>query len=323
VSDLLTVPDRQVGWIPSALSAALRLVEEEEISAIYSSSPPASGHVAALLAARLTGRPWIADFRDPWTSDHFAPDRSLSLVRPLDRFLEAAVLADAARVVANTDRMRADFARRFPECARKLVTITNGYDPEEALPSIDPPAADRPFTITHAGTLYGPRDPSPLLRAVRALLERGAVSPERLRILFIGSVSGEMPWRDLLESPLLSRVVRFEPKVSRGEVLHRLAASDLLLVVQAGTDLQVPRKLYEYMALGKPILALVTGGATETLVREEGAGRIVRPDDPEGIEKALLEALRGEGLPRPERPERFDVRRLTGALAEVLEEAVR
>jgi glycosyltransferase involved in cell wall biosynthesis len=102
-------------------------------------------------------------------------------------------------------------------------------------------------------------------------------------------------------------------------VLRLLEGSDLLLLIQTGTDLQIPRKAYEYMAVGRPVLALVTGGATENLVRETDCGWVVHPDDPRAIETALLEALRGERAARPSRRERFDFRRLTGELARVLE----
>ncbi|MFH1681178.1 MAG: glycosyltransferase [Candidatus Eisenbacteria bacterium] len=320
VSDLFSVPDRQAGWVPGAFSAALRLIEEEEISVLYSSSPPASGHIAAFLAARFSGCPWVADFRDPWVANRFAPARSVVCLSPLDCLLEEMVLAGADRVITNTEELRDVFLGRYPDLARKFVTISNGYDPDEEIPRPAPGSTRGPFTITHAGSLYGPREPSALLKAVSGLLERGAVAPDRLRILFVGSVSGGERWRDLLDSPLLSRVVRVLPKVPRAEALRLLAESDLLLLIQTGTDVQIPRKVYEYMAVGRPILALVTGGATESLVRRENAGWVVHPDDPAGIERTLLAAIGGAPAPRPPHPERYDFRRLTGMLARVLEE---
>lgn len=317
VSDFFSVPDRQAGWIGPAARAALA---EENIDAVYSSSPPASAHLAALVLSRSRGLPWIADFRDPWISNDFTTLRSTGFLDPLDRWLERLVVRGATRVVANTDELRGDFARRYEDDEEKFVTITNGFDPEEMLPEAEAARPGAPVTITHAGTLYGRRDPTAFLEALAGLLARGEIGEDRLRVEFLGTTAGAERWAGLLADPRLARVVRFEPKVPRAEALRRLASSDLLLLIQTGTDLQVPRKLYEYVAIGRPILALVSGGATECLVRREHLGWLVRPDDPGGIAETLRRVAAGERPPLPPRPERFDFRLLTAKLARVLEE---
>ena len=53
--------------VPGALVRSLYLIRKERVSLVYSSSPPNSGQVLALLVKRLAGRPWVADFRDEWT----------------------------------------------------------------------------------------------------------------------------------------------------------------------------------------------------------------------------------------------------------------
>jgi glycosyltransferase involved in cell wall biosynthesis len=318
VSDFFSVPDRQVGWVPRAASVALRLLGEERFDAVYSSSPPASAHLAAGAAARLSGVPWAADFRDPWVANDFAPPRSTRVLDPFDRCLERKVVGFADRVVVNTDEIREDFESRYPDIGTRFVTIPNGYDPDEVITPAERKRNGEPFTITHAGSLYGPRDPSALLRAVRDLIEGGSIRSGEIRLRFVGTAAGEERWRDLVDRPPLAGIVRFEPKVSRSEVLRLLEGSDLLLLIQTGTDLQIPRKAYEYMAVGRPVLALVTGGATENLVRQTGCGWVVHPDDPRAIQEALLQAMRGERAAHPCRRERFDFRRLTGELAAVL-----
>ena len=321
ISDMLSLPDRQAGWIPIAASRALSLIREYGADGIYSSSPPASAHVAALVAARLSGLPWIADFRDPWISNRFTPVRKTRFLDPVDRWLEKAVIARADRVVVNTEELCDDFRSRYADRADIFVTITNGFDPEEKIPP-SPEEKGKPFTITHTGTLYGRRDPTPILIAVENMIRRGSVREEEISLRFIGSVAGEERWSDLLTGGPLSRVVRFEPKIPRNEAIRSLAQSDLLLLIQTGTELQVPRKLYEYVAVGNPILALVTEGATENMIRRESLGWIVHPDRTGEIEKVLEEAIAGKEAPSPRNRERFDFRRLTGDLVRELEEVV-
>jgi len=323
ISDLFSLPDRQVGWFPGAAAAALGLLERETVSAIYSSSPPASGHLAALAASRLSGVPWVADFRDPWVTNDFVPLRRTGFLDPIDRCLEGRVVSDADRLVLNTEELRSDFRERYPDLAWKFVTIPNGFDPEEEIPRPNGPSGTRPFTITHAGTLYGHRDPTPILEALSALVARGDLRPSEIRLRFLGSVAGPERWSPAFAAGPLSESVRFEPKVARADALRALASSDLLLLIQTGTELQVPRKLFEYLAVGKPILALVSGGATENLLRKDGLAEIVHPDRREEIERAILRAVRGAAPPSPGRPARFDFRNLTRDLVGLLEEVAR
>jgi glycosyltransferase involved in cell wall biosynthesis len=69
--------------------------------------------------------------------------------------------------------------------------------------------------------------------------------------------------------------------------LQYLAESDVLVVIQPGTHLQVPVKLYEYMPFRKPILALAPAGALRTIIEDGGLGLVVTPDDPDAIEDAI------------------------------------
>lgn len=320
LSDCFSLPDRQMGWIPVAAWRAGRLLQEGGFDGVYSSAPPASVHLAALLASRGSGVPWIADFRDPWVSNRFLPVRSTSFLDPIDRSLEGKVVRAADRVVANTVELADDFRNRYALPADHFAIISNGYDPEETPAPDDAPEPGGPFTITHAGTLYGRRDPAPLFRAIRLLLDRGALAPDDLRVRLLGTAGPEPRWEHWLADPDLARMIRFEPKVRRDEAFRVLAASDLLLLIQAGTELQVPRKLFDYLSVGRPILAMVTPGATRNIVLREGLGVAVGPEDPEALADRVLEAMRAPRGVFHGKPSRFDFRRLTGELAELLEE---
>jgi glycosyltransferase involved in cell wall biosynthesis len=83
----------------------------------------------------------------------------------------------------------------------------------------------------------------------------------------------------------------------RGEVDHRTAlqimkGSDIQLLVGfngAGADLQIPAKLFEYLGVGKPVLALVPRGSAIADVMEKSgiSGAICDPDNPQEISEAL------------------------------------
>ncbi len=79
--------------------------------------------------------------------------------------------------------------------------------------------------------------------------------------------------------------------VSYRDTLRHLLASDLALVVQPGTSIQVPAKLYDYLGCRVPIVALTVEGATARLMRETNAGPIVAPNDVTAIASELRAAL--------------------------------
>jgi glycosyltransferase involved in cell wall biosynthesis len=100
----------------------------------------------------------------------------------------------------------------------------------------------------------------------------------------------------------LDQVVEFVPRLPRAETLREMSEASCLLILQPGTTVAVPGKLYEYLAVGRPILALTEEGETADLVRESGLGAVVPPSDESAIEAALLDLLSAGPNQRPRRP---------------------
>jgi glycosyltransferase involved in cell wall biosynthesis len=120
--------------------------------------------------------------------------------------------------------------------------------------------------------------------------------------------------------------------VPHAEAIAATTAADVLLVV-VSDDLEgriaMPNKLYEYAAVGKPLLALSPPGEVTRLIRELGAGVAVAPTDVDSIEAALrqlIEQHRAGTLPRfalnDPSLQRFERRQLTQQLAALLDEVV-
>ncbi|KPL02135.1 MAG: hypothetical protein AMJ73_09210, partial [candidate division Zixibacteria bacterium SM1_73] len=71
LSSWLFFPDSKIGWVPFALLSGLNLIRKERIDLIFTTSPPPSLHLVGYLLKLLTGKPWVVDFRDPWTGYKF------------------------------------------------------------------------------------------------------------------------------------------------------------------------------------------------------------------------------------------------------------
>jgi glycosyltransferase involved in cell wall biosynthesis len=295
VVDHLLIPDGQITWVLPALVAALRMLRRAPVAALYSTSPPSSAHLLALLLKRLTALPWLADFRDSWTDDPL--DLALGRRRlrmALERRLERRVLRAADLVVAATS-LSAELLRSSCTGAEdKVRVITNGFDPEDIGPrtAIPPLAAGSPVRLVHTGAFsasHPDRSPAPLFEALRRLVEADKAWASRLHLTLVGALTAA----EAAGAQPLQRVgmVALAGQVPRRRALELQSWAHVLVLVdhpRPWPATNVPGKLYEYLAVGRPILALCGPGMAEQLIRELGAGRCVPPDDPTAIAAALV-----------------------------------
>ena len=154
------------------------------------------------------------------------------------------------------------------------------------------PAAPPPLVLTHAGNLYGARDPLPLLQGLAKCLRDGAVPQNGIRLNLVGKVSSAFDVGGAIARLGLDGCVTRTLPVSHDESLRMLAASHVLVAIQPDTTLQIPVKLYEYVGLRRTILALAEEGAVARLVRGGGFGLVVSPSDVDGIAAALTDLYR-------------------------------
>ena len=277
------VPDARVGWVPFAVRAARRMHAAHPFDAVLTTGPPHSAHLVGRALARQTGLPWVADLRDPWTDIHYtgALGRSRAAAR-LDARLEASVLREATALVTVTAPLQDAFAER---AGRPVALVRNGFDPEDF--AVPPPSlgSPRPFEVLYAGTLYDV--PAGLLGALARLRGDGRDVPLRI----VGAVP-----ETLAEEAVrlgIGDLVRAEPPLPHDAAVAAMqAAGVLLLTVEpwsyaAGV---VPGKTYEYLASGRPTLALVPpDGDAAAVLRDAYGGTVCAPADARAIATVLRE----------------------------------
>ena len=246
-------------WSLHAYRAAATFLKENSRSrvTIFSTYPPLGVHLAAYWLARKTGFPWIADFRDPLADNpgHMEINRFTdSLYRRLERtFVHAADC-----VLANTDAAEARLKATYPERAGHIRLIWNGFDPEQRLERLPIPLRNRKV-IAHVGELYGGRDVSPVLQSLRRMIESGRLSDREFQVFLAGQIN-ESSMPDPAFTSAGERVGWL--KLTRAHIPQKEAheviqTADGLFLIQPHTVLQVPGKLFEYLQIGRPILAYV------------------------------------------------------------------
>jgi peptidoglycan/xylan/chitin deacetylase (PgdA/CDA1 family)/glycosyltransferase involved in cell wall biosynthesis len=254
---LLALPDRWSSWWPGAVLAGRKHIREAKPEVIWSTYPIATAHLIGASLQRLSGLPWIADFRDPMVSEGFPVG---GLQRSIWRWLEALVVRRATRCVFTTQRTAALYAARYPDHQSKFQVIENGYDEDAFTGNAPQQTGLRPGQMLwlHSGLIYPKeRDPSTFFLAVRALIESGKISRESLKIRF-RAARHESEIREAALRSGLEEVVETCPPIPYREAIAEMMGADLLLLFQGKEfDAQIPAKVYEYMRTGRPMLGLV------------------------------------------------------------------
>ncbi len=273
-------------WLPRGAVAVRRRLGSVRYDAVVATGPPMVALLAARAAARASDPPLLVELRDLWAGSP-AFDRG----GPLLPALERAVFARAAAIVVCSPEAADDVRARHPEVAPRVAEIPNGFEGELLRQRREDPPAGRPVTILHSGTLTADRPLAPLLRAL-------AQRPGAFRLVLHGHASPPIE-REIAASAVdVERV----PPSGWTEAVERIAAADVTLVTQArgaGDATAVAAKVYEYLALGRPVLCVTDGGATEALLRRLGAaGLCARLGDEQSIGAALDRILAGD-VPAP------------------------
>lgn len=321
---LVLFPDEHVPWVPAAVIAGWRAHRRQAFDAIYSTHGPISNHLVAALLKRRTGLPWIADFRDPWVGNAWAT-RLPRLHRKIQLRLERWIVKQADGIVTATPGLTEMFRRRYPEHAERITTITNGYDPADLADLHAIERADGRFRIVYTGALYGDSELDDFLRGLALLLDRRPAVASRLRVEFVGYRDAHNQAIAARWSRRLEGCVEYIDYRPRSEALALAASADACLYL-VGNDprkaLAIGGKLFEYIALNVPILAVAPPGDARMVLEQLGWGHVCDPRS-EAIADALedvLDAPRPTGIADPDG--HYDRRRLTGDLAALLDEIV-
>jgi len=325
-SSLLTkilVPDTHiVSWLPAAIRAVRRLVARGDVDCVVTTGPPDSVHLVGL--ALGSRRPaWLADFRDGWSFEPLREPFPTALQRRLDAALERRVVRRADALVAATQPIADDFRRRLGVNA---VTVTNGYDPRldgAAEKAILPSLPEDRRLIVHTGALSGPRgrDARPFLEALKRLADEPRVGSQIVLVQAGPTLPGDEPLLDALGQRGLALTLGVVPRPS-SIALQRRAA--VLVLLTSDEVSQSTGKLYEYLAAGRPILALAAENEAARIVSETNTGVSVPPDDVDAIAAALRRAAAGELelSYAPRGAERYTYPAPAEAMANVVESAI-
>ncbi|MBX3301838.1 MAG: glycosyltransferase [Nitrospira sp.] len=287
--------DKNIGWIKDAERACSNLSPKDVDVILASGKPFVAFRLARSLSNRL-GRPYMLDYRDPWTANPHAgrPPRP-AIIRE-----EASLLQGCAAVTVVSPSWGADLDRRFGVGA-KLHVVPNGYDSGEM-------AAVKPHdfghcAIVYTGIFYPPRRViSPFLAALKHLKESLNETSNEWYFHYYGA-QGDHVHEEAVRFGLSDRIV-LHGKVPRHEALSAVKGASLAVVVvsveeQASSEMlgMVPAKIFEAIGLGTPVLLIAPLGSDATaLLARTGLVKSFTGAETQGMASFLKDVVCGQVL---------------------------
>ncbi len=266
-------PDPRKGWFKFAVEQASKIIEEENIDIVFTTSPPQSTHLIGLELKRKYGIKWICDLTDPWTDIYYFKQLyHLPYALRINKRMELEVLENADRLITCSYNFRDLFIKKS-----KKILLSNfeilyvGYDADnfQALVSIPP---DDAFVITYTGTIADSYDPESFFKAIKSVSTSADV---KINLRFVGMVSQGV--KEIIDRCGLNSLTEFTGIVPHDISLNYLMNSTVLLLIVPKNENNegiIPGKIFEYFASRKPIISLANpNGDVANLIKENNFGR--------------------------------------------------
>ncbi len=294
----MALPDKWVSWCLGGVWSGLLLINQYRPKVIWSTYPIATAHLLGLILHRITGIPWIADFRDSMTEESYPRNYTK---RKVYLWIERQTIKHCFKAVFTTPGAIRMYAERYPDIPlSRWALVPNGYDEEnfsnaessEAYAKALAGKSDE-IVLLHSGVLYpSERDPTKFFMALAELKQSGIIVAGHFKVI-LRATGHDSLHKQAIEQFGLEEIVFLEPNVAYETALAEMLVVDGLLVFQAANcNHQIPAKIYEYLRAKRPILALTDPvGDTANVLREAGVSAIAPLDNQIAIVELMIDFI--------------------------------
>ena len=271
-------PDYYKTWYRPAYQTASKILQKEKVDLIYSASPTFVTAFVAMEVKRKFDIPWVADFLDGWAVNDFLNlQYDQTLIKPLRWFqklrirnAERHILETADKAVVIHQHVKQRWCELYQIKESKIEVVTDGYD-ESVFKRLTPHVLypDK-LTITFLGSYY-----SSFEQDIVKFLKNVYEVEKEVQVVFIGRIATAIQEMNVPNVTCVHHL-------PREKALSFALGSDFLFVVMPLYARWTPTKTYDYLRLGKPILALVPDdGDAARIVREAKAGFVLSFEEKE------------------------------------------
>lgn len=269
-----TLADNYAPWIEPVVETGRSIVGKRGGSILATGNPFASFEAARIISG-VTGRPFVVDFRDPWTIDVFTGERAMLPDRTFR--VEHQIVHEAAACIHVNEPIADAYRRLYPDTAAKHHVVSNGFDAD----SIGPIRLAARKGALRFGMLGTVNDRWPLASIFGAWNIVRKELPSGSQLVLGGHLGyfarSELPIRDLL--PDESMGFHYVGPVPKAQVAEFYAGLDIVLVPAPGGPMVTSGKIFEAAAVGVPVICVQeAGGGARDVVEGHPLARGAEPD---------------------------------------------
>ena len=262
VEKLLRPVESSWSWWLSAYCMGLWLTRRRKFDLIYSTGGAFAAHVAGAALKRATGIRWLAEVHDPMVVPGTVPNTPQ---QKMQARIEALICAQADVAIWFTDQALASAKVRHPVLGERGHSVLPGVDaPAYALA---PYQRSEKFVLGHFGSLSATRNLASTVAALDRLIDQ---HPELAPYVELHVYGGPLdPISAAAAASAKHSTLRHfgrieaDPasrKSGREQILQYMRSADVLLLLHGTEPIcseYIPSKMYEYLWMQRPILALV------------------------------------------------------------------
>lgn len=282
---------RLLNYLSFAYSSYRNSRAIKNLDLVIVSSPPLFVALQGRRIARGNKIPFILDLRDMW------PEAAVStgylrrgLIYSLAERKARQVYREAKRIIVNSPALAEALEDKGVK-KEKIVFIPNGVDVSSFIPTLD---------VSQIGEQYNLRGKFVVLysgllgfaQAMGTVIEAANILKEHSDIIFL--IVGTGPKAKKLKLQIERK--KLNNVILAGAKPHRLIPdfmswADVCLIPYVNRETfqkNIPSKMYEYMAGGKPIIINLKGEAAR-IIEKEQAGLVVSADSAQSLAKGILQ----------------------------------
>jgi hypothetical protein len=261
----LLFPDAKALWAPFAYSLGKKIIRAESPDLIFATAPPYTSLLLGLLLKKVSGLPLVCDFRDPWPTGPVPPPS----------FQRAEILALRNYLIAGSDAQIFAHQEVIDQIGQGVL-IRNGYDPQDFM--VKPLQIGRNNGVYAGNALGNETEISSLLEAVDEV--------GKLKIHFAGIINP-----NILEKIKTCKNAKYWGILSHSQAIRLMKGADFLLYFPKPSE-HVAYKLYEYIGVQKPVLAISQQETESTHFITENKIGLVVPSQKKAVKSALLTLIK-------------------------------
>ncbi len=301
LSALFFIPDSRKKWVQQAWPVIAQQLQKQKFDLILISLPPYS---LAYLIKPLKQKfdvPVGVDLRDPWTLNPYKIHPT-PVHRWLDWRIEKKSLEQTDFGISAYQRLLNYYKSklsRFEE--NRWLYLPNGFDEEDfktITNKVDPLFAKNTFNIGFSGTIYSHLNhPTPLFKALKILKQNWPNQAAKIQFVHVGKAHINL--KKLAVKYGLHKQVHSIGYLPHQQALSKLNQMEALCFIlddkNRRSSFTIGGKVYEYLRLKKPILALVPPqGEAADLIRQTNSGVVISPQNTAKIASTLKNWLQAK-----------------------------